>query len=128
MRKLFLTTLILVGLSVSASVFAASRLSVPENDPLQPIPPGAGPNISNNINTPESEINQNLGEQNQQPEVPEQPTPDEEGFENLDQPGSPIVGEVPTSSSTTYWVLLFLGLAGLIGIGIWGYVRFVRGN
>jgi hypothetical protein len=126
-KKIVLISIISLGLSFGFSVLAVARLSVPKNSPLQPIPQGTAPNVSNNINTPNSDINKNLQSQIPPATNTEQtnPTQNTDQSGNLNQP-APIVGNVPTTSSTLYWILLFIGLAGLMCIGLWAYMRFLR--
>jgi hypothetical protein len=122
-KKIIFGLLLCLGLISGQQVLAA--LSIPKNQPLQTAPVGIKPNVTNNINSADSESNVNLDSQNQPSDIQPEPEPTDNTQNNLDQT-APIVGEVSTTSTTSYWIALFIGLLGLVGALIWTYIRFVR--
>jgi|GEM_PF-4540443 hypothetical protein len=124
MKKIIFIAVFSLGLGLSFNVFAAAYLSLPKNAPLLPIPNGGAPNVSNNINSPNSPANTNLQQLNQQSNRQQQPqqTP----ADTTTPPVAPITGNAPGPSTTFYWILIFVGLAGLLAAGAWVYWRFYR--
>jgi hypothetical protein len=114
-------TIVFVGLIFGFNAQAAR--TVPVNEPLQPMPENTYPNVSNNINSADSEVNQSL-----EADLPIEQTPD--GSEPTVEPGAtdnqPIVADAAEPATTTYWILLFVGIVGLVGIAFWVYTRFFR--
>jgi hypothetical protein len=121
-QKLLIFSLVLIAsLSFGSNVFAVRM--VPEKVPLQPLPANTFPNVSNNINTKDSEANKALQAESEVAEenevIPETETPPvpEVAFGSI-QPS--------TQSIATYWTLLIFGTLGLILAALWAYFRFFR--
>jgi hypothetical protein len=115
-KKIVFLAIIFLGLTLACSTVFAARL-VPKLNPLQPLPLGTSPNVTENINSKNSEINKN--QQLEQQQI------DTGGVNsNLGQEGKPVgqtaptISQEPVRSAAYYWVLLILGLIGLTLCGL----------
>jgi hypothetical protein len=122
MNKKIFTIAIIFGLFFSPNVFAAHL--VPKTAPLQPLPVNIAPNISHNVNTPNSPSNQALQQASKQAQQALTP---QNNQTNQQIPQNPQI-LIPNQSAQPYVWLLIFGLLGLIAVGIWVYIRFIRNN
>jgi len=121
-KILLITIAIALGLTLSGEVLAVKE--IPHNAPLQPAPVNSKPNISNNINTQDSETNQVLQAESQAAEESQKTPESENPVPSPDETQAPIIPVTPAIG--IYWGLLIIGLLGLIMSAIWGYFRFIR--
>ncbi|HEX9503107.1 MAG TPA: hypothetical protein VF974_02175 [Patescibacteria group bacterium] len=122
-KKSILIVIFCAGLGFGLPAFAVREL--PKNQPLFLAPPNIKPNYSHNINSPQSQSNLDLRAQT----PVNLPEPPESGNPNPSNPGQivPLSGDTSApSSSSSYWILLFIGLAGLMTTVVWAYLRFAR--
>jgi hypothetical protein len=117
-KKLFL--IVALGLLLAQNSFA--QRTVPKNQPLQPANQPEIFDFSQNVNSePESPFYQPPPVENTEEETTET-------GEGTNEETSTPTDTVTTASSpvTTYWILLFIGIGGIMGILIWVYLRFVH--
>jgi hypothetical protein len=118
-KKLLFSIIFCLSLCFCSQAIAA-RL-VPHNAPLQPIPQGTAANVSNNVNSDNSESNISAKQQSDAVEQSQQ-TPDQ----SQPTPSPTPTPTPPSVNETPYWILIFIGIIGLAGVGAWLYFRFMR--
>jgi LPXTG-motif cell wall-anchored protein len=123
--KIFLI-LVFAGLLLAPPAHAI--LIAPQGDnPLQPIPQGTGVNHSNNINSANSPYNKQLEQEQNQVQEAEPAQNNSQSPEAVTSPETAVQESLPSAGSVwQYWILLIIGILGLIGGGIWFYLRWKK--
>ena len=122
--KIIILIFLALGIFSPSSVFAQKR-TLPQNEPLQPANQPVIIDFSQNVNTEGSPYHQDTTP----PPVTDDQilAPDGSTPSDAEAP-SPVESsaEVEQKATFNYWILLFVGLAGLMIAVVWGYLRFVR--
>ena len=123
MKKNFVSVVILIAGLVPGLALAAGR--VPDLPPLQPTA-AAGLDYSAPLNSPNGNVAKQALEQAQSQASPTlTPKPTSPGVTPAalpaDQSAPPVAPTV-----WTYWLMIVAGIVGLLLIGAWIYIRFVK--